>query len=96
MIALVLGGSQALSRSLFSQMIPKGQETEYFGLYEVSERGTSWLGPLLFGLAIQMTDSYRLAVLSVGVFFIAGLILLPLVDVRRAIAEAGNEAPDKV
>jgi UMF1 family MFS transporter len=95
-IALVLGGSQALSRSLFSQMIPKGQETEYFSLYEISERGTSWLGPLLFGLAIQLTDSYRVAVLSVGVFFIAGLILLPLVDVRKAIAEAGNQAPEKV
>jgi MFS transporter, UMF1 family len=95
-IALVLGGSQALSRSLFSLMIPKGQETEYFSLYEISERGTSWMGPLLFGLAIQMTDSYRLAVLSVGVFFIAGLILLPLVNVRKAIAEAGNEAPEVV
>jgi UMF1 family MFS transporter len=95
-IALVLGGSQALSRSLFSLMIPKGQETEYFSLYEISERGTSWLGPLLFGLAIQVTDSYRVAVLSVGVFFIAGLILLPLVNVRKAIAEAGNEAPEVV
>lgn len=95
-IALVLGGSQALSRSLFSQMIPKGQETEYFGLYEVSERGTSWLGPLIFGLAIQFTDSYRISVLALGIFFIAGLILLPMVDVRRAIVEAGNELPDKV
>ncbi|HRA67340.1 MAG TPA: MFS transporter [Caldilinea sp.] len=95
-IALVLGGSQALSRSLFSQMIPQGQETEYFSLYEISERGTSWLGPLFFGLAIQFTGSYRVAVLAVGIFFIAGLILLPLVDVRRAILEAGNELPDKV
>jgi UMF1 family MFS transporter len=95
-IALVLGGSQALSRSLFSQMIPKGQETEYFSLYEISERGTSWLGPLFFGLAIQFTGSYRVAVLAVGVFFVVGLILLPLVDVRRAITEAGNEVPDKV
>lgn len=95
-IALVLGGSQALSRSLFSQMIPKGQETEYFSLYEVSERGTSWLGPLIFGLAIQFTDSYRVAVLAVGIFFIAGMILLPLVDVRRAITEAGNEVPKKI
>ncbi|MBO9392061.1 MFS transporter [Caldilinea sp.] len=95
-IALVLGGSQALSRSLFSQMIPKGQETEYFGLYEVSERGTSWLGPLIFGLAVQFTDSYRVAVLAVGIFFIAGMILLPLVDVRRAIIEAGNEVPKRI
>lgn len=95
-IALVLGGSQALSRSLFSQLIPKGQEAEYFGLYEVSERGTSWLGPLFFGLAVQFTDSYRIAVLIMGIFFLAGLILLPMVNVRRAVMEAGNEAPDKV
>lgn len=95
-IAVVLGGSQALSRSLFSLMIPRGQETEYFSLYEISERGTSWMGPLIFGLAIQLTDSYRIAVLSVGIFFIAGLILLPLVDVRKAIAEAGNKAPEVV
>ena len=95
-IAVVLGGSQALSRSLFSQMIPQGQETEYFSLYEISERGTSWLGPLVFGLAIQWTDSYRIAVLAVGIFFIAGLILLSRVNVRRAIQEAGNELPAKV
>ncbi len=95
-IAIVLGGSQALSRSLFSQMIPAGQESEYFSLYEVSERGTSWLGPLFFGLALQFTGSYRIAILSVAIFFIAGLVLLPLVDVPRAIREAGNEVPVKV
>jgi UMF1 family MFS transporter len=95
-IALVLGGSQALSRSLFSQMIPAGQESEYFSLYEVSERGTSWMGPLVFGLALQFTDSYRVAILSVSIFFIAGLLILPRVNVRRAIEEAGNVAPEKV
>jgi UMF1 family MFS transporter len=95
-IAVVLGGSQALSRSLFSQMIPRGQETEYFSLYEVSERGTSWLGPLVFGLAIQFSGSYRLAVLLIGLFFVAGMILLPLVNVRQAILHAGNELPNKV
>ena len=95
-IAVVLGGSQALSRSLYSQMIPMGQETEYFSLYEISERGTSWLGPLVFGLAIQWTNSYRVAVLVVGIFFIIGVILLSRVNVRRAIEEAGNEAPAKV
>ena len=95
-IAIVLGGSQALSRSLFSQMIPRGQEAEYFSLYEVSERGTSWLGPLFFGLALQFTGSYRIALLSVAIFFIAGLVMLPMVDVRRAISEAGNEMPEHV
>ncbi len=95
-IAIVLGGSQALSRSLYSQMIPAGQESEYFSLYEVSERGTSWLGPLFYGLALQFTSNYRIAILSVAIFFIAGLVLLPLVDVPRAIREAGNEVPTKV
>jgi UMF1 family MFS transporter len=92
-IALVLGGSQALSRSLFSQMIPTGREAEYFSLYEVSERGTSWLGPLVFGLALQITDSYRIAILSVVIFFVVGLALLLMANVRRAIQEAGNEVP---
>ena len=89
-IAIVLGGSQALSRSVFSTMIPKGQEAEYFSLYEISERGTSWIGPLVFGLALQMTGSYRIGILSVVIFFIAGLVLLPFVDFRRAAVEAGN------
>ena len=53
----VLGGSQALSRSLFSLMIPKGREAEYFSLYEIGDRGTSWFWPLLFGLALQYTGS---------------------------------------
>lgn len=95
-IAIVLGGSQALSRSVFSLMIPKGQEAEYFSLYEVSERGTSWLAPLLFGLAFQFTDSYRVAIISLIIFFIAGLILLPFVDIRRAALDAGNEPPSRV
>ncbi|MGH7276117.1 MAG: MFS transporter [Candidatus Rokuibacteriota bacterium] len=94
-IAVVLGGSQALSRGLYSRMIPKGQEAEYFSLYEVSERGTSWLGPLLFGLALQFTGSYRIAILSLSAFFVLGLILLAFVDVRKAVLEAGNEPPKK-
>ncbi len=92
-IAIVLGGSQALSRSLYSLMIPKGREAEYFSLYEVSERGTSWLGPFLFGVALQATGSYRVAILSVVVFFVVGMVLLLGVNVRRAIVEAGAEAP---
>jgi hypothetical protein len=90
-VALVLGGSQALSRSLFSLMIPRRKEAEYFGLYEISDKGTSWLAPLLFGLALQLTHSYRLAILSLVVFFVAGFIVLLRVDVRRAAMDAGNQ-----
>lgn len=95
-IGLVLGGSQALSRSMFSQLIPKGKEGEYFGLYEISDRGTSWMGPLLFALAFSMTESYRIAIVSLIVFFVAGFVLLLLVPLRRAIEAAGNTPPEKV
>lgn len=89
--ALVLGGSQALSRSLFSQMIPKKQESEYFGFYEISERGTSWLGPLAFAAAVQLTGSQRSAILTLIVFFIVGLMLLSRVRVRKAMMATGND-----
>lgn len=88
-IALVLGGSQAISRSLFAQMIPPGKEAEFFSFYEVSERGTSWLGPLLFGLVNQVLGSLRPAILSLIFFFVVGLILLAFnVNVPLAIKEA--------
>lgn len=64
-----------------------------FSIYEISERGTSWLGPLLFGLVFQFTGNYRLALLSLITFFMIGLILLLKVDTKRAIHEAGNIAP---
>ncbi len=92
-IAIVLGGTQALSRSVYSLMIPKGQESEYFGLYEISDKGTSWLGPLLFGLALQLTGSYRVAILSLIVFFVLGLLLLLKVNVEQGVLEAGNHRP---
>lgn len=94
-IAIVLGGSQALSRSLYSQMIPKGQEAEFFSFYEISERGTSWLGPFLFGVVNQLTGSLRVGLLSIIVFFILGLIILVTVNVAAAIREAQSERADE-
>jgi UMF1 family MFS transporter len=93
---IVLGGSQALSRSLFSLMVPHGKEAEYFSLYEISDKGTSWLGPAVFALTYQFTGKYRLAILSLVTFFVLGLILLLFVNARKAIGEAGNEAPEMV
>jgi len=94
-IALVLGGSQALSRSLFSQMVPRGRESSFFGLYEISERGTSWLGPIVFAEVVAYTDSYRQAILSLIVFFVIGTIILLLTDTRRAIHDSGNLLPEE-
>jgi UMF1 family MFS transporter len=95
-IGLVLGGSQALSRSLFSHLVPRGKEAEYFSAYEMTDRGMSWLGPLVFGLAFQLTGSYRDAIISLVIFFVLGFVLLARVPVRRAVAAAGNPVPDRI
>ena len=76
--------------------MPAGSEAGYFSLYEVSERGTSWIGPLLFGLAVQFTGDYRVAILSLLVLFVAGFALLALCDLRCAVAEAGNHPPARL
>ncbi|KQW52938.1 MFS transporter [Nocardioides sp. Root1257] len=92
-IGVVLGGTQALSRSFYSQLIPRGREAEYFSLYQACERGTSWIGTLIFGLVHQWTDSYRPALLALMVLFVLGIALLMRVDPRRGIQEAGNDLP---
>ncbi|HUE84139.1 MAG TPA: MFS transporter [Pyrinomonadaceae bacterium] len=94
-IAIVLGGSQALSRSLFSRMIPQGREASFFGIYEVSERGTSWLGPMTFGIVVAATNSYRQALLSLVVFFVIGTIILLLTNTDKAVHDAGNLLPEE-
>lgn len=95
-IGIVLGGSQALSRSFYSQLIPRGREAEYFSLYQACERGTSWIGTLVFGLVHQWTDSYRPALLALAMLFAIGIVILLRVDPRRGIEEAGNPLPTVV
>jgi UMF1 family MFS transporter len=89
-VAIVMGGSQALSRSLFAQLVPKGKEAEYFSIYEISDKGTSWLGPAFYGLALQLTGSYRAAILSLIVFFATGLAVLSRVNVEKGRRDVGQ------
>ena len=86
-IGFVLGGSQALSRSLFAQLVPRDREAEYFSFYEISGSASSLLGPLIFGLTLQFLGSYRVAILALVVFFIIGGILLSRVDMKKGIAD---------
>lgn len=86
-IAIVLGGSQAISRSLFAQMIPRGKEAEFYSFYEVSDRGTSWIGPALFAIVNQATGSLRPAIFSLIFFFVVGLTALPFVNEKKAIED---------
>jgi UMF1 family MFS transporter len=92
-IAIVLGGTQALSRSFFSLLIPRGREGEYFALYNACERGTSWFGTFLFGFVFQVTGSYRPAIVALIVFFVLGAVFLLRLDPRRGVREAGNALP---
>ncbi|MGB7448170.1 MAG: MFS transporter [Ornithinimicrobium sp.] len=92
-IGLVLGGTQALSRSMYSQLVPAGRESEFFSFYQAMERGTSWLGTLAFGLIFQLTGSYRLSIIALIAFFVVGGLLLARVDMRQGIRDAGNEQP---
>ncbi len=92
-IGVVLGGTQALSRSYFSLLIPRGKEAEYFSFYHAMDRGTSWFGTLVFGLVYQFTDSYRPAIFALILFFVIGGLLLLRVDTAKGIRDAGNTAP---
>jgi MFS transporter, UMF1 family len=89
-IGFVLGGTQAMSRSLYSQMIPRGREASFFSFYEISERGTSWMGPLIFFFVVGATNSFRQAILALVVFFVVGGVILYFADTGKAIKNADN------
>ncbi len=84
-VGFVLGGVQALSRSLYGTMIPENASAEFFGFFSVFSK-LSGIGPLVFGIVSAATGSGRAAILSVAAFFIIGLILVSKVDVEAARA----------
>lgn len=88
LVGVVLGGSQAISRSLYGAMIPPVQAAEFYGFLAVSSRFSSFFGPLVFGLARDLTGSMRLGILALIVFFVFGLAMLALVNVARGIERA--------
>ncbi len=83
LVAMVQGGTQALSRSLFGSMIPRHESGEFFGLFAVFEKFAGIIGPAVFSLMILITGSSRNAILSVIMFFVIGGLLLLLVDVEE-------------
>jgi UMF1 family MFS transporter len=88
LVAIVQGGTQALSRSLFASLVPRHLSGEFFGFFAVSEKFAGIFGPLLFALAIEAFGSSRAAILSVVLFFAAGALLLARVDVEAGRREA--------
>jgi UMF1 family MFS transporter len=74
--ALVMGGSQAASRSLQAVLIPEGRSAEFFSFFGISGKFASAVGPLIFGFAVFLTGSLRYGMLSLIIFFLAGFLLL--------------------
>jgi UMF1 family MFS transporter len=83
-VGLILGGSQALSRSLYGSFIPKEASAEFYGFFSVFNKFSAILGPFMFAFLRQFTGTSRTAILATGCFFLVGLILLGLVDEDRA------------
>ncbi len=78
---LGMGSTQSVSRSLMSKLTPEDKKTEFFGFYSFFGKSSAILGPLVFGLASWQTGSQRIAILTTGLFFTVGMILLK--DVRE-------------
>jgi UMF1 family MFS transporter len=95
LVATVMGGTQAISRSLFATMIPRYKSAEFFGFWGVFDKFAGIFGPAIFTVMVWTTGSSRNAILALVVFFVAGGALLGLVDVdegRRAAREAEARA----
>jgi len=94
MVAIVQGGSQALSRSLYASMSPAAKSGEFFGLFGVMEKFSAILGPILFAAAGAAFASSRPAILSLIAFFIVGGLLLSAVNVEegRRVAQQEDSA----
>jgi UMF1 family MFS transporter len=78
-----MGSTQSVSRSLLALFTPKENAAEFFGFLGIAGKALAFLGPIIFGTVSQMTGSQRPAILSIGIFFVAGMVLLSLVDEKR-------------
>jgi len=88
LVGLVMGGSQALSRSLFGSMVPKAKSAEFFGFYDVSSKFAGIAGPAVFAAVGQIFGHSRLSIVSLVIFFISGGLLLTRVDEEEGIRVA--------
>jgi UMF1 family MFS transporter len=90
-VATVQGGGQALSRSLMGTLLPKSKSAEFYGFFSVSEKFNTVIGPILFSVINQVTGNSRLAIISLVIFFIGGILLLSKVNIERGVEVAKAE-----
>ena len=87
---LVVGSTQSYSRSLYAQLIPIGRETEFFSLYQITDRGSSWIGPAVLGIISNYTT------IRWGLLYAILLLAIPLPIIYRYVdVEKGREQAGK-
>jgi UMF1 family MFS transporter len=80
-----IGSCQSVTRSLLAVFTPKKNAAEFFGFLGIAGKALAFLGPIIFGTVSKATGSQRPAILSIGTFFVIGMILLSFVNERRGI-----------
>ena len=88
LVAMVQGGTQGLSRSMYASMAPASKSAEFFGFYNVSSKFAGIIGPTLFGVVGQLTGTSRLSIISIIIFFFAGAVILAKVNHEQGIKAA--------
>ncbi len=91
LVGTVQGGTQALSRSIYTRLSPASKSGEFFGFYGLSEKFAGIFGPLLYGIVGQITHSPRSSILSIAIFFVLGIFILSRVDVDKGSRIAERE-----
>jgi len=89
-LALVLGGTQSVSRAMMGVMTPARHAAEFFGFFNFSGKAASVLGPTLFGAIIYATGNSRLAAISLSIFFLIGVAILVRIDVAEGRRQASE------
>ncbi len=90
-VAMVQGGSQALSRSLVGQLMPRSKTAEFYGFFSVSEKFNTVVGPFVMAVITQLTGDGRWGIVSLVIFFVLGIVMLRGVDIERGIKQAQEE-----
>lgn len=88
LVGIGLGPNQSASRSLMARFVPAGRSGEFYGLFALSGKATTWMGPLLFGIVVEATDSQRLGLFPLIAMLVLGLVLIVGVDEKRGMALA--------
>jgi UMF1 family MFS transporter len=90
LISTVQGGAQALSRALFSRLIPSDRTSEFFGFFAVAERFATVFGPAIFTISVILTGNSKSAILAIIGLFIAGAFVLSRVDEEEGMRAAAQ------